>query len=366
MDLKVQTKPDDSKPARPRPSALNYYASALASEWRRFRTGLTRENVMGFLKKMAWTIALTVLIWVYAESEEVVPALDQPIAIEVKSRDPSKIVTADPNEKVITCDLRGPQSNLDQFIETLQPNSPITVDLDTSGLPDGNNKILTLENLKENSRFKEAGITIEKCTPPTLTIFVDSRETKKVLVASPPNIAGLKSATFNPATVNVTGASHLVKHLSQVTADISTLPILNQPGPHPPEKVPLVRDPSGNLTYSPAEVEATLTVAEKDVTYTCTNVPVWIEIQPTIAETYSVSFVNNGGFVPKLEVIGPPEQIDRLRSPRIDVHPRAVLEIGPDNVNDTNPVPLTIENLPDGVRVKGANPEISFTATRRG
>lgn len=366
MDLKVQTKPDESKPARPMRSALNYYVSAVASEWRRFRNGFTRDNVTKFLKNLFWTVLLTVLIWVYAEREEEVPASDQPIAIEVKSRDPSKIVTLDPNEKVIMCDLKGPQSNLDQFRETLLPNSPITIELSTSGLPDGENRIPTLENLKENSRFKAAGITIEKCTPPTLTVVVDTLQTKKAAVKAPPNIAGLKSATFNPAMVSVTGPSHVLEHLSQVTADISALPILNQPGPHPPQKVSLVRDSSGNLTYLPTDVEATLTVAEKDVTYTCTNVPVSIEVQPMFADQYSVSFVNNGGFVPRLDVIGPPEQIDRLRSPRAEVHPRAILEIGPDNVNNTNPVPLRIENLPDGVRVNGPDPEISFTATRRG
>lgn len=85
-----------------------------------------------------------------------------------------------------------------------------------------------------------------------------------------------------------------------------------------------------------------------------------------LADQYSVSFVNNGGFVPKLEVIGPPEQIDRLRGPHADYHPRAVLEIDRDNVDNINPVPLRIENLPDDVRVNGPNPTISFTATRRG
>jgi hypothetical protein len=148
-----------------------------------------------------------------------------------------------------------------------------------------------------------------------------------------------------------------------VTADISALPSLNQPGPHPAEKVSLVVDSSSALSYSPAQVDATLTVEEKDVTYTCKNIPVWFDIQPTTADQFAISVVNNSGFVPKVEVIGPPEQIALLRQG--EKSPRAVLEIGPENVHNTNPVQLKIEDLPPDVRVNGPPPEISFTATPR-
>ena len=215
----------------------------------------------------------------------------------------------------------------------------------------------------QNSRFKEAGITIDKCTPPTLTVYVDSLETRKLPVEAPANIAGLKSATFNPPTVSVTGPSRVLEQMAHITADISSLPSLNQPGPHPAEKVSLAVDSTSSLTYSPTQVDATLTVEEKDVVYTCKNVPVWFDIQPTTADQFAIAVVNSA-FVPKVEVIGPPEQIARLRQGDVNP-PRAVLEIGPENVHNTNPVPLKIEDLPEDVRVNGPNPEISFTATPR-
>jgi hypothetical protein len=365
MDLKVESKPEESKPARPQPSPMNIYARILASEMRRFRNGFTRENIAGFLKNMAWTIPLTVLIWVYAEREEEVPAADQPIAIDVTSNDPSKVVTLEyPREKMIICDLKGPRSNLDRFQESLPTSGPITINLDTRQLPNGEEPILTMEYLMQNSRFKEAGITIDKCTPPTLTVYVDSLETRKLPVEAPANIAVLKSATFNPPTVSVTGPSRVLEQMAHVTADISSLPSLDQPGPHPAQKVSLVGDSGSSVTFSPTQVDATLSVQEKDVVYTCKNVPVWFDIQPTTADQFAISVVNNSGFVPKVEVIGPPEQIARMRQGDVPA-PRAVLEIGPDKVHNTNPVQLKIEDLPDGVRVNGPNPEISFTATPR-
>jgi len=363
MDLKVEPQPEEPKPARPQPSPMNFYARILASEMRRFRNGFTRENIAGFLKNMAWTVPLTVLIWVYAEREQEVSAPDQTIAIDVKSNDPSKVVTLEyPREKMIICDFKGPRSNLDRFTEALPTSAPITINLDTRQLPNQEEPILTLEYLKENPRFKEAGITIEKCTPPTLTVYVDSLETRKLPVEAPANIAGLRSAAFNPPMVSVTGPSRVLEQMAHVTADISALPSLNQPGPHPAEKVSLVTDSSSSLSYSPQQVDATLTVEEKDISYTCKNVPVWFDIQPTTADQFAISVVNNSGFVPKVEVIGPPEEIARLQQGE---GPRAVLEIGPDNVHNTNPVPLRIEGLPDGVRVNGPNPTISFTATPR-
>ena len=57
---------------------------------------------------MAWAAPLTILIWVYAESEQQVTDAGQPISIEVKSRDPNKIVTLDRDVRSITCDLTGP------------------------------------------------------------------------------------------------------------------------------------------------------------------------------------------------------------------------------------------------------------------
>jgi hypothetical protein len=270
-----------------------------------------------------------------------------------------------PKEGVITCDLKGPRSNVDRFKASLSTSAPITIDLDTRRLPDEEEPILTLENLRESPRFKEAGITIDKCTPPTLTVYVDSLETRKFPVEAPPNIAGLKSATFNPPMVSVTGPSRFLAQMTHVTADISALPSLNEPGPHPAQKVSLITDSSSSVGYSPSQVEATLTVEEKDVTYTCKNVPVWFDIQPTTADQFAIQVANNSAFVPKVDVIGPPEQIARLQRGEGNP-PRAVLEIGPDNVHNTSPVPLKIEDLPPDVRVNGPPPEISFTATPRG
>src|SRR5208282_2414862 len=179
---------------------MRKYARAIASESRRFYYGLTRDNVTSFLKTMAWAAPLTVLIWVYAESEQQVTDSGQPISIEAKSRDPNKIVNLDPGVRSITCDLTGPRSNLDHFKETLSTSAPIIIELDTRQM--GDEFIPTLDNLRENPQFRDAGVTVLKCDPASLPVYVDTLEKRSLPVKLPPNVSGLQ-AVFAPTTVAV-------------------------------------------------------------------------------------------------------------------------------------------------------------------
>jgi hypothetical protein len=65
-----------------------------------------------------------------------------------------------------------------------------------------------------------------------------------------------------------------------------------------------------------------------------------------------------------VDVIGPRETIDKLEHGQVNPIPHALLEISDENVNNTNPVELKIEGLPDGVRLAGPPPQASFTAIR--
>src|SRR5271165_6426917 len=127
MDLTPSTPASDPRP-REKISPILNYARAIASESRRFYHGLTRENIGSFLKTMAWAAPLTVLIWVYAESEQQVTDVNEPISIEVRSRDPGKVVTLERGVRSIICDLSGPRSNLDRFKDTLSASSPIVIE----------------------------------------------------------------------------------------------------------------------------------------------------------------------------------------------------------------------------------------------
>src|SRR5688500_9862212 len=82
---------------------------------RRWARGtFTRENLVSGAKTLAWVVPLTVLIWVYAEREQLIPEQSVPIPINVTSGDPSRVVTLlHPPDKMILADLEGPRSRID-------------------------------------------------------------------------------------------------------------------------------------------------------------------------------------------------------------------------------------------------------------
>ncbi len=86
-----------------------------------------------------------------------------------------------------------------------------------------------------------------------------------------------------------------------------------------------------------------------------------VEVLDEINKKYDVT-LNGNGFVLKLDLVGPPEQLARIGK---DVNPHFLLNIDDGNVSSSSPVQLKIEGLPDGVRLSGPPPETTFTATPR-
>src|SRR4051812_25126512 len=101
------------KPA-PKPSALGDAVREYAWNLRRWsaRT-FTTENFFAFMKTFAWVAPLTILIWVYAEREQVVQR-ETTIPIAVKSTDPNRIVSLKPGDESILAFVGGPRLAVDR------------------------------------------------------------------------------------------------------------------------------------------------------------------------------------------------------------------------------------------------------------
>src|SRR4051794_11166045 len=69
------------------------WRETLSSEWRRIALGFTRDNVISNLKTLAYVIPLTLLIWIYAEREQVATTKDVAVPFELQSVDPDRVVT---------------------------------------------------------------------------------------------------------------------------------------------------------------------------------------------------------------------------------------------------------------------------------
>src|SRR5205807_2622098 len=60
-----------------------------ATTWHRFGARFTRENVISNLKTLAWVVPLTLLIWIYAEREQVATTKDVAVPFDMVSLDPN-------------------------------------------------------------------------------------------------------------------------------------------------------------------------------------------------------------------------------------------------------------------------------------
>src|SRR5947209_4597412 len=99
---------------RPRPS----FARRLSMRTRSWaRRSFARENLINGIKTMGWVIPLTILIWIYAEREQLVTATVT-IHVEPRNGDRGRFITFDsavgPRVMSIRADLTGPHGRVEQ------------------------------------------------------------------------------------------------------------------------------------------------------------------------------------------------------------------------------------------------------------
>src|SRR5215213_10121517 len=133
------TLPDPAKTrptAQPhRPNTLEYFIPSR----RQIAALFTRENLVNFARTMAWVVPLTILIWIYAEREQVATAPGRVIPIDVKTSAPNRIVKLiSPADKNIVADLAGPRAQLDDVLGIISrpgDNDRIRLEIDPGLAP---------------------------------------------------------------------------------------------------------------------------------------------------------------------------------------------------------------------------------------
>src|SRR6185369_2773431 len=91
------------------------------SEWRRFQQNFTRENVISNAKTLAWVIPLTLLIWIWAEREQVATTKDEPVPFELVNNDGERSVTLKPpQDRNVILELQGPYARLQDVLNKLR------------------------------------------------------------------------------------------------------------------------------------------------------------------------------------------------------------------------------------------------------
>lgn len=338
------------------------------------RAAMTRESLWSSIKSLAWVAPLTILIWVYAEREQIRPSESQPIRFSIRTTDPRQVVTiVSQPESTITATLRGPQQALEQVVRKLGPgeaNGGAVIVLSSGA---GQREVATSE-IRNAELFRDAGVEVFNESPPTITVRVDQLIEMEVDVEPPPGMENFTSPPqFEPRRVTVSGPESLLKNPPDgqplvAIADLLRFTSIRTPGrqvlPNVPLALPAALRNAPNVKITPDTAVATVDVKNAEREGQIAALPIWPLFPPAMKNKYDVKL--DADFVQNVFVVGPADQVDKILAGSAVPSPKAVLEISQEDVGKGKVAArrLRIE-LPEGVRVgpQSQNLSIGFTVT---
>jgi hypothetical protein len=321
-----------------------------------------RDNLVAGLKTLLWLVPMTLLIWVYAEREQVLPLKDQTIPIDVRSDEGLYVrLTLSGSEKSIIADLAGPRSRLDEVRTAIEPQdgkASVVVTIPDGLSPGRIHEPDIADLLNKLPLFERRGVTVSNCKPSNIQVFVDKFEEREFEVVKSESVANLASEPiFEPKLVRVRAPASAFKEAEasgplRLVADLAGSGQLNIEGMHEATvRVSMPNLTSDAVTYSPASVKATFEVRSSSVRGKLASVPVFVLAPPTLWSRYEVQ-IQGGDVIFNVGVVGPADKIADLERPDSPIKPWAVLQVDSnDYPNPKGPRRLKFDGLPDGVRV---------------
>ncbi len=345
----------------------------------RIRERFTRDNFISFLKTFVWVAPLTILIWIWAEREQLDTLSGQTVPIEVRIPGTNKVGTIiTPRERNVVLSLRGPRAQLDAIRTQLSQRAieqRVALDLDPQLDPSDKDYNFSAQALLQRSDFFEPyGVTITDVSPAQLAVVISELQTLDVPVRNPPaeqfpNIG--PETSYEPSVVRVTGKKQdLLDPASLYVYPNLTGRDLSKPGTYDLKSIPLLPSPSlesKQVTLSPTNVNAALVVREANIAYTLNSMPVFLSHPADMLNKYQVDY---DPFLERVTLIGRRETIDAIASGKLaGAAPKARLEItNADAPPNAQPRTKVVQyDLPEGVTVSPADKakQIRFTVRER-
>ena len=326
------------------------------------RRALSRQNLIANLKTFLIAAPLTILIWIYAEQQQLVPGKDLPLRISVVSADPANrmVELVSPPDGEIHVTVEGSQSGIDQVRDLMQQtliDKPLQLEIGGAAVSGPTRlTLVTMDQIAGNRLFFSHGVTVTSCVPETLVVQEDRLQEREVPVKAP-EAPGLVKAVFDPPTVKMLGPSQTMNELGRkgelfALADLADEPSLKEPGEH--DHIPVHLKPVDNVAFSPDSVMANLWARQADQSRLVSPVAVFIQAPKWLVDNFAINYKDV--LDQPVTLVGPPGQISLVDPTR----PRliAVLQLANADVGFHGLKPVTFEDigLPEGVHVKQENP----------
>jgi hypothetical protein len=337
------------KPSRRTP--LSYYTNAAK---RSVREAFSRQQL----------IEVTILIWIYAEREQLATQKNFPIPVEVRSSDPRQVIEVlSPVDGVVRADLVGPRAQLDRVREEFS-RTEARARIEIGSVQPGPHEI-SADAVAEDSRFAGNGVVLNRIDPTLLRVSVDVLEEKDAVVKLPTNVTNVENPVFTPATVRVTAPRAVLRGAPEPLVVYIEPVALQQLKPGTTnQRLPLTLPfQDRNTRLSVTTVEATFDVKQKDEETTLPSIPLWVTYTPGIdVHKYDVQHEPT---LTNVTVIGPADKIRAIKEGTKRLNARFV--VSEENITQgTEKQRAAVQyDLPEGVRVKAEDAArmIDYTLT---
>jgi hypothetical protein len=369
--------------AVPAPSKFSSWREHFARERRWFAETFSKEKMVDMFKQLAWVVPLTLLIWIYAEREQIATLPNETIPFQLVSPDPNKTVelialrsegagAMERQDSNLVLELQGPRARLQNVLQRLRGGmvlQGLRLEIDRN-LSAGEHLLPTSALLGGNSVFAQNGITVTRVQPERLRVRVDDLVEREAKVIAPPGVTTLDAGTqFNPPTVKIKGPSLLLDRAKNEAGGLTVFAripddLLATPGEKDARKIPidlpqaLAQD--DRVTPLRQDVDAVLHVRAADAEYPMSAMPISLDVPPSLSDKVVVTMPSTS--LPDVTLIGPKDKIDQLNDPNYQQKPYAQLTIRSNDVGkDGLRRKLRFVDLPPGVRVKDDQREVTFS-----
>ena len=385
--------------AAPRDRELARRLRRLGVTGRRMRRGWTRERTIEVLRTLAWTIPLTLLLWIWAQEQQLEEQVVGGVRVRLSHEEADRFVRriAPPGSGPsradapldVTLTLRGPRAGLQAAARELRdPSSPgLEMRLNLASAP--RTSLDLRQNLVNVDVLERNGVALAEVSPASIEISVEGIDNRRVPVL--PSATGLPASErvgevgFEPPDVTLYAPERVLEAVRRFQARgeaivSATLPEDVPAGPQtlpvPVELNPALRDDIeaeygatalDRLRLEPLEVKASFTRRDREIAqFELPAVAISFRKPAAMEANGSVTVVELTGesIVNNVRVRGPKSVIDRLRNnPDFAAEVRAILPIEPADKFALGQVierQLVFE-LPPDVELESEAPTVTFS-----
>ncbi len=332
------------------------------------------------LKTFLWVAPLTILLWIYAEREQLARQNDLSAPIRLDCSSDRVVALVSPDEPRVLIDMEGPRASLDDVRDKLSAGKarPLNLMVPDDYQPGREYEMPVVERLAKDDFFKSRAIAITRARPATVRIRIEKKETRNLPVEVNPEQLGVGKATFAPTNVAVEAPASVfgVNETLAVYADISKF---KEPG-HYKEKVPItlmrhrrgepprppnVRPFGIEQVSLPREVEATVDI-QRSQSEVLPSIPVLVQLPAGIL-SQDLYTIKAQPTLANVEVTGPPDTVLALQNQKIAG--MAVVQLTPEDLKQPGEIVKKLSprdyRMPADVVVKSQVKEVKVTIAER-